>query len=97
MGNGTWGTIAEATQDTSGVMSATDKAIVDTVAAGTWDFGDEGWSIETVYEFGSEEEYANEQLDTTNATAEDFLNEETDTYDASQEIRVYEFGSEENS
>ena len=42
MGNGTWGTIAEATQDTSGVMSATDKAIVDTVAAGTWDFGDEG-------------------------------------------------------
>ena len=42
MGNGTWGTIAEATQDASGVMSATDKAIVDTVAAGTWDFGDEG-------------------------------------------------------
>ena len=42
MGDGTWGTIAEATQDTSGVMSAADKQIVDKVKEGSWDFGDEG-------------------------------------------------------
>jgi len=42
MGNGTWGTIAEATDTTAGLMSATDKAVVDAVSAGAWDFGDEG-------------------------------------------------------
>ena len=42
MGDGTWGTIAEATQNTSGVMSAADKQIVDKVKEGSWDFGDEG-------------------------------------------------------